>query len=247
MVPMNWFAVHPRVVSHDRFHMMFRHFPDYPQPWARQWLQKVIGSFHLITIVRDPIERAISAFNHGARYHGYTTFADYFANNHEKNHQSRWLGYDGRDERFFQDNFSMIGITERFNESMLLIRRTLNFSVADMLYVGQRRDTPEVLNAADVNALNAADMNERWRNRMRETDWLDFELYAQAKIFVDNRLDDLPELQVELQQYECALGDFSHPLWGERGHFPIGYGVNEVWAEFTGQGGEVTEMGQLDP
>jgi hypothetical protein len=116
-----------------------------------------------------------------------------------------------------------------------------------MLYVGQRRDTPEVLNAADVNALNAADMNEKWRNRMRETDWLDFELYAQAKSFVDDCLDDVPELEVELRQYECALGDFSHPLWGERGHFSIGYGVNEVWSEFTGQGGEVKELGQLDP
>ncbi len=237
MVPANWFAVHPRVVPGNRFHMMFRHFPDYPQPCARHWLQQVIGNFHLITIVRDPIERAVSAFNHHARYDGYTSFAHYFANDHEKNHQSRWLGYDGRDGEFFQDNFSMVGITERFNESMLLIRRTLDLSVADMLYVGQRRDTPK--------ALNAADMNEKWRNRMRETDWLDFELYAQAKSFVDNCLDDLPDLAVELQQYESALGDFSHPLWAERGHFPVGYAESEVWSEFTGQGGEVRELHQL--
>ena len=126
MVPTNWFAVHPRVVPDGQYHMMFRHFPDYPQPWARQWLQQVIGDYRLITIVRDPIERAISVFNHGARYHGYTSFADYFANHHEKNHQSRWLGYDGRDENFFRDNFSMVGVTERFNESMLLIRRALD-------------------------------------------------------------------------------------------------------------------------
>jgi len=239
MVPMNWFAVHPRVVPDNRFHMMFRHFPDYPQPWARHWLQQVIGNFHLITIVRDPIERAVSAFNHHARYDGSTSFAHHFANDHEKNHQSRWLGFDGRDGEFFQNNFSMVGVTERFNESMLLIRRTLDLGVADMLYVGQRRDTPKALDAADVN--------EKWRNRMWETDWLDFELHAQAKSFVDNCLDDLPDLAEELQEYESALGNFSHPLWAERGHFPIGYTESEVWSEFAGQGGEVRELGQLDP
>jgi hypothetical protein len=247
MMPENWFAVHPRTVSGDRFHMMFRHFPDYPQPWARKWLRDVIGNHQVITVVRDPITRAVSMFNHFARYHGYTSFAKYFDQEHEKNHQSRWLGYDGRDAEFFKKNFSMVGVTERFNESMLLMRRTLGLSLADMLYVGQRRDTAKVLSAVDVEALNAADMSEKWRNRIRETDWLDFELHEQATDFVEKCLDDLPELDVELQQYESALGDFSHPLWGERGPFPIGYAESGIWSEFTGRGGEVRELHQLAP
>jgi len=239
MVPMNWFAAHPRVVQGDDFHMMFRHFPDFPQPWARQWLRQVIGDFQLITLVRDPIERAVSAFNHHARYHGYTSFSFYFDNDHEKNHQSRWLGYDGRDDSFFESHFSMVGITERFNESMLLFGRTLGLSVADMLYVAQRREKSR--------ALDAADMPERWLERFRETDWLDFELHAQAKRFVENRLEEAPDLGDELERYQAALGDYSHPLWGERGGFPIGYAEGDVWSEFTGRGGEVKELRPLGP
>jgi hypothetical protein len=237
MEPMNWFAVHPRVVSGDRFHMMFRHFPDYPQPWAKQWLRQMIGDFRLITIVRDPIERAVSAFNHHARHHGYTSFTYYFENDHEKNHQSRWLGYDGRDDNFFENNLSMVGITERFNESMLLLRRTLDLSLSDMLYVTQRREKSK--------ALDAADMPEKWLNIFKATDWLDFELHAQAKRFVDKRIAGMPDLEAELKQYESALGDLSHPLWDERGRFAIGYAQSGVWSEFTGRGGEVKELRPL--
>lgn len=239
MAPTNWFAAHPLAVSGEQFHMMFRHFPDYPQPWAREWLRKTIGDFHLITIVRDPVERAISLFNHFARYHGFTSFRRYFDNEHEKNHQSRWLGFDGRDERFIEENFSMVGITERFNESMLLFRRTLDLSLADMLYVGQRRDT--------FKALDVEEITDEWLERIRETDWLDFELHAQAKSHVEKQLDESPDLAQELPLYESALRDFSHPLWGERGHFPIGYAEDVIWAEFTGQGGEVRELHPLPP
>lgn len=234
MVPIHWFAAHPRLVEGDRFDMMFRHFPDYPQPWAKRWLNQTIGDHHVITIVRDPVERMISVFNHAAQFGGTRSLEYYFAHDHEKNHQARWLGYDGRDESFLEENFSMVGVTDRFNESMLLMRRALDLSLEDMLYIGQRRGTPKVIRREDLD--------ERWVEHLREVDWLDFELHRKARDYVDYYLEDLPDLGEELQEYESALQDFSHPLWGRRGPFPIGYSTADQWFEFTGQHGEVKQL-----
>ena len=118
-------------------------------------------------------------------------------NHHEKNHQSRWVGFDGRDDSFLENTFSMVGVTEKFNESMLLFRRVLDLSLEDMLYIGQRRDNPKMLEKNDLS--------DAWLDRIRETDWLDFELHAQATRLVDHYLEDLPGLNEELKRYQQAV------------------------------------------
>ena len=133
----------------------------------------------------------------------------------------------------------MAGVTERFNESMLLIGRAIGLSTADMLYVGQRRDIPK--------AMARNELSNDWESRLREVDWLDFELHAQAGRLVSQYLRQLPQIAQDLPEYQAALADYSHPLWAERGPFRIGYGTQDIWAEFTGQHGEVRQLRELGP
>jgi len=239
MVPQGWWAVHPGCVQGNSFHMMFRHFPDYPQPWARNWLRKVIGDYQPITILRDPIDRIVSEFNHAAHHYGVESFDQFLQNLHEWNHQSRWLGYFGRDEKFLEHNFAGVGVTERMNESMLLFRRCLDMDLEDMLYSSVYRDTPK--------ALRKADLTQEQLARIRNSDWLDIELHEQATKLVESRIAAAPDMEQELQEFERALADFSHPLWEKRGPFSIGFDPNSIWYEFTGRYGTVRQLQELPP
>ncbi len=239
MVPMNWFAAHPRLVKGNEFHMMFRHFPDYPQPWAKQWLNQTIGDHKLITILRDPVSRAISGYNEVVQHSGNASFDAYLARHHEQNHQSNWLGFNGRNDNLLEKHFSMIGITERFDESMLLFRRALNLNLEDMLYIRQRTSVSKTMSSADLS-------QERI-DTIKEVDWLDVKLYERAKQLVDKYVEGIPDIADELNEYQKALSDFSHPLWGKRGPFPIGYSTEDSWSEFTGQNGKVNQLRELPP
>lgn len=237
MDPVNWWAVHPRSVAGDSFHMMFRHFPDYRQPWARNWLEDVIGDYRLVTMLRDPVSRLVSGFNHTNHYNRPMGFEHYVRKHHEANHQSHWLGFDGRDPDFLRKRFAAIGITERFDESMLLYRRCLGLSLADMLYVRQRSDV--------VKTIRRSDLDDKTVGMIRDLNWLDVRLFEQAQQLLTQRVDETPGLAAELDRYRSALQDFRHPLWQERGSFPIGYTENYVWSVFDHTSGTVRNLRQL--
>jgi len=239
MVPQNWFAAHPRLVPGDKFHMMFRHFPDYPQPWAKTWLRQVIGNYQLITILRDPVDRTVSAFNHVVHYFGVKTLDQYFQFHHENNHMSRWLGYDGQDPDFLERGFAGIGVTERMNESILLFRRALNLNLEDVLYTSIYRDSPKAIRRSDLSDEQVA--------RIKKADWLDVELHRKATELVEQRIEGTPDMEQELREFERALADYSHPLWEKRGPFRVGFSPNEVWYEFTGHNGTVNQIGAVPP
>jgi len=239
MIPQGWWAAHPGCVKGNSFHMMFRHFPDYPQPWAKNWLREVIGGYQLITILRDPVDRVVSEFNHAAHHFGVETFDQFFQFNHEWNHQSRWLGYVGRDEKFLERNFAGVGVTERMNESILLFRHVLDLNLEDVLYSGVYRDTPKTIRKADLSEQQVA--------MIRNTDWLDVELHEQATKLVESRIAATTDMEQELHEFECALTDFSHPLWGKRGPFLIGFDPKNIWYEFTGRYGTVKQLRELPP
>ena len=237
MDPIDWWAVHPRLVAGNQFHMMFRHFPDYRQPWARNWLSDVIGRYRLITLLREPVSRLLSGFNHTNHYNRAMTFRHYFDNHHECNHQSNWLGFDGRDPDFLKKSFSTVGITERFDESMLLFRYCLGLPLEDVLYVRQRSD--------DSKTLQRSDLSQETIDEIRAVDWLDVKLYAQAESLVAGYLDDIPEIGEELTIYQSALNDYQHPLWSRRGTFPIGYSERYVWSEFDSKTARVKDLREL--
>jgi hypothetical protein len=237
MDPVDWWAVHPRLVAGEQFHMMFRHFPDFPQPWARTWLRDVIGKYRLITLLREPVSRLLSDFNHLSHYHRTMTFSQYLESHHEPNHQSRWLGFDGRDPDFIRKRFSAVGITERFDESMLLFRHCLGLSLEDVLYVRQRSDVDK--------RLRLSDLGQEAIDELKDINWLDVKLYEQANATFDRYLDDVPEMSKELEVYRSALNDFRHPLWSRRGTFPIGYTARYVWSEFDSEHARVRDLREL--
>lgn len=239
MVPIDWFAAHPRLVEPGPYQMLFRHFPDFPQPWARQWLAQAIGNYRLVTIIRDPVSRVVSRYNHFVAYRGKATFEEYFAANHEQNHQSNWLGYNGRNPGLLEQKFAAIGLTDRFDESMLLMRHALDLELADMLYVHQRR--------SDKKFVRVADLPAQWVRAIEEIDFLDVQLYKAARELVERRIAAIPGFDAELAEYRAALADFSHALWERRGPFRIGYSEKDCWAEFTGHNGEVRQIGELPP
>ena len=237
MDPIDWWAVHPRLVAGNRFHMMYRHFPDYPQPWAKNWLGEVIGRYRLITLLREPVSRLVSAFNQVNQYSKPTTFSEYIDRYHEQNHQSRWLGFDGRDPEFLQRNFSAVGITERFDESMLLFRYCLGLGLEDVLYVRQRSDGEK--------RLKTADLSQEAIDEIRALDWLDVILYEQAQAVVAAHIDNISGIDEELRLYQVALKDYRHPLWSKRGSFPIGYSTKYVWAEFDSEHAQARDLRDL--
>lgn len=239
MVPHNWFAAHPHTVPGAQFHMMFRHFPDFPQPWARNWLRQTIGDYRLITMVRDPIDRYVSGFNHVAHYFGVSSLDEYARVYDEHNHQSRWLGFDGRNDRFLEDRFDAVGITGRMNVSLLLFRRALDMSLEDMLYASVYQDSPK--------ALNKADLTEQQLRTIKSDNWLDVELFDQANALIDERIESTDGIKEERAEFESALKDFSHPLWARRGPFKVGFSANDVWYEFTGQHGTVNQIAPVPP
>ena len=237
MDPIDWWAVHPRLVVGNQFHMMYRHFPDYPQPWAKNWLGDVIGRYRLITLLREPVSRAVSAFNQVKQYDRQITFREYIDRHHEQNHQSRWLGFDGRDPDFLRRNFSAVGITERFDESMLVFRYCLGLRLEDVLYVRQR--------SGGEQKLQIADLSQAVIDEIRDLDWLDVIFYEQAQAVVAAYIDDIPEMEEQLRLYQAALKDYHHPLWSRRGTFPIGYSTKYVWAEFDSDNARVRDLRDL--
>jgi hypothetical protein len=237
MDPIDWWAVHPRLVVGNQFHMMYRHFPDYPQPWAKNWLGDVIGRYRLITLLREPVSRAVSAFNQVKQYDRQITFREYIDRHHEQNHQSRWLGFDGRDPDFLRRNFSAVGITERFDESMLVFRYCLGLRLEDVLYVRQR--------SGGEQKFQIADLSQAVIDEIRDLDWLDVILYEQAQTVVAAYIDDIPEMEEQLRLYQAALKDYRHPLWSRRGTFPIGYSTKYVWAEFDSDNARVRDLRDL--
>lgn len=237
MDPIDWWAVHPRLVAGDQFHMMFRHFPDFPQPWAKNWLGDVIGKYRLITLLREPVSRLLSSFNHVNHYNRTMTLSRYVEKYHECNHQSRWLGFDGRDPNFLKDSFSAVGITERFDESMLLFRDCLGLSLENMLYVKQRGGVDK--------RLQMSDLSREALDEIRDLEWLDVKLYEQAKSAVAAHIEEIPGIREQLPIYQAALGDYRHPLWTKRGTFPIGYTTRYVWSEFDAENARVKDLREL--
>jgi len=237
MDPIDWWAVHPRLVAGNQFHMMFRHFPDYPQPWARAWLSDVIGRYRLVTILREPVSRVLSDFNHLNHYSRKMTFREYMDVHHERNHQSHWLGFDGRDPDFIKKNFSAVGTTEQFDESMLLFRYCLGLPLEDILYVRQRSDITKKSHISDLGPESIQEI--------KDANWLDVKLYEQAVSAVTSHIEKIPEFRQELALYQAALKDYRHPLWSRRGSFPIGYTARYVWSEFDAQNARVRDLREL--
>lgn len=204
------------------FHMLFRHAPDYAL--RRNWLEERLGSPKVVTIVRDPVSRAISLYRHHRHHDGWlSSFDEFLDTTYVWNQQSRWLGFSGTMESL--SHIDVVGVCERFNESMLCFARALQLETHDFLYVRQRDLRTE-----------SVTLEERQTERIRQGDELDCRLHQLATRRLQMSLSNVPGIADQLGEYEEALGNLKHPLWRRRGPFKIGYIEGCEWAEVTAEG-----------
>lgn len=101
----------------------------HPGMWPSQRYAKELktGRYGLITIIRDPLERALSAFFHrrkrGKEYDG--TLQDWIASRH--NNICSFLGVEMNGPKPKEDPFLMIGLTERLQDSLDVFAGLANF------------------------------------------------------------------------------------------------------------------------
>jgi hypothetical protein len=130
----------------------------------------------------------------------------------------------------------MVGLCERFDESMVLFRRALKLSLSDMLYVPQRI-TEKITRRSSI--LRASDIENDTVLRLRQIDELDFQLYSEAETLFkqQQRLTaEINGVNTELKLYRDALADRRHPLWRGRCGFKIGYVQGNEWGKLTEDG-----------
>ena len=87
----------------------------------------------VISFIREPLQRCYSEFLHWLRYKGYShSFEDFFQQKWQINLQSRWL--DGLPEN------GLVGVSEYYDQSLVMINRTLGISVPVLKLNTQREN-----------------------------------------------------------------------------------------------------------
>lgn len=165
------------------------------------------------TMLREPISRYISHYNHHAeRWNAYSTFDEWLDIDMQKNWQTKMIG-GGEDvqkaKEILRSKVEVVGLLERFNESCLLFRdrfKWRNFRVA----YGQ----PQNRNRGGEPARRVREQFDRYKARIIENNQLDIELYdfakrelwpAQVAAYGEKRM--LADLQTEFAVGAVRLGD----------------------------------------
>jgi hypothetical protein len=189
VVPRRWLsALGPEAISRLDVvmgHLWFGIHDALPRPAA------------YLTILRDPVERVLSLYYYRKRRQGLTgTLEDYLAAGRDfetNNGQTRYLcgRLEGVDVRFtactpvmlelaksrLQERFSVVGVAERFDESLLLMART--FGWAFPFYESH-----------NVNRLRprGGEVSKHLRERIADENRFDQELHAFARKLLDEQL-----------------------------------------------------------
>ena len=79
-----------------------------------------------------------------------------------------------------------MGITEKFDESMLLFRYCLGLPLEDILYVRQRSDITKKSHISDLGPESIQEI--------KDANWLDVKLYEQAVSAVTSHMEKIHSL-----------------------------------------------------
>ena len=101
-------------------------------------------------------------------------------------------------KRNLDEHFSWFGLTERFDESLILLRRT--FAWKDVRYVSRNVSR------------SRADLTQAQRELLEQANRLDMELYAYAQQVMDERIAAEPGFAEELERFKRA--NHRYRTWG---------------------------------
>jgi hypothetical protein len=135
------------------------------------------------TFLRKPLERVLSHYQHQTlRKTHHRTFEEFLNNKPYQNWSVKMLaGEDNIDKakQILHEKFLFVGLTERFNESLLLMRKNLQLQNFDPRYTVK-------VNVAKSNSI-AAEIKEnlsRYEDMIYVSNRLDMELYTYAETVI---------------------------------------------------------------
>lgn len=135
-------------------------------------LERVVGKIDYITVLRDPVKRYVSQYQHWVEKKGlHIAFEEFME--HEELHdlQCRKIAGAADSEQaidMISDKFITVGVLERFDEFLVLLRRTLGWGKGSIRYA--------VRNTARNRGL-AAGILEKYRDEIVERNQEDKRLY----------------------------------------------------------------------
>lgn len=168
------------------------------------------GPFQYITMLRDPVERIISTYyfikenpknnlHHVVKNMTLEQFVKEDAPRIKKaieNHQTRFVsGKRVPDLEIAKKNlskhFAVVGITERYNESIFLMKKALGWGDIDYQKINATKSRPK-----------ANEISKETVQLIREKNRLDLELYHYGKKLVEKQIQSLNKKeQSELMEY----------------------------------------------
>lgn len=140
-------------------------------------LDSVCSDLEYITFLREPIDRYISHYNHSRtrNYHQLTLeeWTKKLPLQHaELNYQTKFIaGSDDleRAKKILANDFAFVGLAEKFDESLILMKKILNLQDFDSRY--QR------MNVNQKKLITKNEISHDFMEELRELNKLDYELY----------------------------------------------------------------------
>jgi hypothetical protein len=177
-----------------------------------------------VTVLRDPAARFRSHFINRARGHNRQALDAWLATGWVQNWQTKMIAGEPSGEKAIEliaARFGFVGLTERFDESLLLLAQWLDEPGFQAAYRAANRTSdkrrPRDLSRqhSDLSYLDSAEVRARIREANREDqkvyDFVRATIYPRQ--LADYRGNLAADLQ-ELQQQNDDPGSLREPLWG---------------------------------
>ena len=190
-------------------------------------IDQLSGPYFLFTWVRDPIERCLSEYYHfrvsrSGEKPTDDKIIEFLSSDACRNAAARCLGMPGdMSAETILGRYDMIGVTERFDESVLVLRRTLPMAVnmADILYLKSKDSSAGILDefgARFHRHIPYAEQSQRVRDfidsKLRPANTVDYAIWKSANDRLDRhiRVIGLEKMERERTEYKMLLAAARH-------------------------------------
>lgn len=170
-------------------------------------LEDLVPDVRFITLLRDPIKRYISHYIYIVDWtNKHFPFKKFLSNEVFSNTQTKaisgFMGVDAAKE-YLAKRFWLVGIVEKFDEFLVLLRKKLKPIKFDPLYTRQNVSWEKVPERKETAAL----ILEKYRDEIIERNQLDLQLFQHVhdRILPIQQDDYGSDLQQDLTEFQSAL------------------------------------------